>query len=83
VASSAQTACRFDDEGEDGEEGLVCFFVDYGRGSCVCWSGALFFSMRHKYCSVFTEFNHDGELTGLLAHMDSHCDNRSDDGLVG
>jgi hypothetical protein len=37
--------------------------------------------MRHQYCSVFTEFDHDGELTGLLTHVDSHCDNGRDDGL--
>jgi len=33
VAGGAQTACCFDNEGEDGEERLVSFLVDYGRGA--------------------------------------------------
>lgn len=61
----------------------MCFFVNYGRGSWLCWSGALFFSMRIKYCSVFTEFYHDGELAGLLAHMDSHYERGCDTMAAG
>lgn len=39
--------------------------------------------MRIKYCSVFTEFYHDGELAGLLAHMDSHCERGCDTMAAG
>jgi hypothetical protein len=28
------------------------------------------------YVKVVTELDHDGELAGQLAHMDSHCDGR-------
>ena len=38
-----------------------------------CWLDALFFAQRRMYSIEFTQFDHDGELTWLLAHVDRHC----------
>lgn len=34
---------------------------------------SLLCATNYMYCFVFTEFDHDGELAGLLAHVDGHC----------